>query len=347
MVSYLVVGRGEITDQVLAMIEEAEGGEARVDLFTDSGPALKAAAVKGYNICLVEYSLGRADGFSFLKQIEELYIPLPVVFFIGRSDESKELDVKAAGGAYLFNVDMADAPLLRRLAALIRTYQRTQVFQTRRLKQLSTKLIDSLEEERDRLARELHDSVSQSLVGIKMGLENLQDLLNKGRAKPQLLDGLISMTEFTMTEIESITNNLRPPMLGDLGLISSLKWLKAQVEDSHPEVEIFLSITAVEDGLPEHLKLTIFRVAQEALSNAVRHGRAEHISLSLISNGGLELSISDDGIGFDPAEQPGDPDGWTSMGLVNMRERVVLSRGRFSVESARGEGALIVAVWSD
>jgi PAS domain S-box-containing protein len=193
-------------------------------------------------------------------------------------------------------------------------------------------------EERQRLARELHDSVSQALYGIALGARTARALL--GREGPpdrvaEWLEYVLSLAEAGLTEMRALIFELRPESLETEGLIAALKQQAAALEARH-EIPVHTTL-GEEPDLPLETKEALYRIAQEALHNTVKHARASRADLKLECDArGIALEVSDDGAGFDPR---GDFSG--HLGLKSMRERATRLGGTLRVESAPGEGASI------
>jgi PAS domain S-box-containing protein len=194
-------------------------------------------------------------------------------------------------------------------------------------------------EERQRLARELHDSVSQALYGIALGSRTAHALLDRQDSPERVtewLEYVLSLAEAGLTEMRSLIFELRPESLETEGLIAALKQQAAALEARH-EIPVRTTLLGEESDLPLETKETLYRIAQEALHNTVKHARASRSDLRLACDAlGITLEISDDGAGFDPE---GDFSG--HLGLKSMRERAARLGGTLRVESAPGEGTTI------
>jgi signal transduction histidine kinase len=191
-------------------------------------------------------------------------------------------------------------------------------------------------EERNRLARELHDSVSQALYGIALGARTAHVLGKRDPARLQEpLDYILTLSEAALTEMRALIFDLRPDsLLESEGLISALTRQTALIRARH---NIGVSEAFGDEPLvPIEAKESLYRIAREALHNAVKHARASHIRLRLDCSDGITLAIADDGIGFDPA---GDFPG--HLGLRSMRERVAKLGGSLQIESTPGSGTHI------
>src|ERR1700726_4572951 len=208
-----------------------------------------------------------------------------------------------------------------------------------RLQELSRRLFQVQEDERRHLARELHDQMGQALTAAKLNLQAAQGLEERGLIARKLDDG-IAVLETLLQQARQISLDLRPPLLDDLGLVPALRWyLDQQAQRAGLRIEFFAD-PALERMSPE-TETACFRVAQEALTNVVRHARAQTVSVELHRTPeALHLVVRDDGIGFDvmTVEQQG-----VSLGLLGMRERVTLLGGEMDCKSAPGRGTEIHA----
>lgn len=210
-----------------------------------------------------------------------------------------------------------------------------------RLKRLSAKVLSAQEEERVRVGRELHDSTAQSLGAIKLlvagELARIEELGHgEGSSLPRVLDSIQS----ALGELRHTIMNLRPTMLDDLGLCSALDWLVRETQSLHPELTLTADVDLDESLLDDTIKTVLFRVSQEALTNAVRHSRGTVVRLALEGGeGGVSLEVEDNGIGFSLEAV-----GQQSVGLESMRERVELVGGRLIISTAPGEGTRIWAL---
>jgi two-component system sensor histidine kinase UhpB len=189
------------------------------------------------------------------------------------------------------------------------------------------------EEERTRVARDLHDEVNQSLTGLLLRLEAARE------AAPPELEAEIAATKAlanqAMTELLSLARQLRPTALDDLGLAAAIG---GQVEQlARGEIEAQLAVDGDFSDLGDDAQLVVYRVAQEALNNAARHSDAEHVEVRLrrSEDGGVVLEVTDDGRGFafDESER--------GLGIGGMRERALLVGGELTIESRPGAGTTV------
>src|SRR3984957_19620135 len=207
-----------------------------------------------------------------------------------------------------------------------------------RLQELSRRLFEVQEDERRHLARELHDQMGQALTAAKLNLQAAQRLEERGLIARKLDEG-IAVLETLLQQARQICLDLRPPLLDDLGLVPALRWyLDQQAQRAELRVEFFADPAL--ERVDAAIETACFRVAQEALTNVVRHARAQTVSVELDrAPEVLHLVVRDDGIGFDVATaQQG-----ASLGLLGMRERVTLLGGELDCKSAPGRGTEVHA----
>jgi len=206
-------------------------------------------------------------------------------------------------------------------------------------KQVSKKLIDLLEADRRRIAMELHDHIGQILTALKMDLEWTLDRLAQphDEVKTRLERGREKALQ-AMKEVREIAYTLRPSMLDNLGLVASLENLVHDFEKSH-EVRIHLFTRGIPQKLDSEKRTALYRVAQEAIWNALKHSGARNIFVNLVRRDDLfSLSIEDDGVGFDARAAVSHAEGREKMGLRIIQERVVQVGGELSWESQQGKG---------
>jgi two-component system NarL family sensor kinase len=215
-----------------------------------------------------------------------------------------------------------------------------------RLRAMARQIVMSQEDERARVARDLHDGVSQWLVSVKYVFESALDRARRTEASPELtatLEGGVERLREVLGEVRRISHDLRPALLDDLGLARALEHL---AREWHERSGVAVDTACGDAGeVPEAVATALFRVAQEALGNVERHANAQRVRLALQRHGGtLEFEIADDGRGFDvPATQQSPR---TGLGLTHMRERIESLGGRFSLRSS-ARGTVLAATFPD
>ncbi len=215
-----------------------------------------------------------------------------------------------------------------------------------RLRSLSSRLISAQEEERKRLAGELHDSIGAALGAIKFSLENTLHRMREGKAAPDALEVLVSMTNQTMDEARRIYMDLRPSILDDLGIVVTIGWFARQFQAVYSAIHVDTRIRVEEEDVPEGLKIIIFRIIQEAMNNIAKYSGADRIEVSLVKQDGrIDLTVKDNGKGFDLNSTHTRKDGKGGLGLTSMRERAESLKGALTIETAVGEGTVVRASW--
>jgi signal transduction histidine kinase len=205
---------------------------------------------------------------------------------------------------------------------------------------LAGRLLKAQEEERARIARDLHDDVSQQLAGVAIMLSGLRRLVGRPGAWSDVDRTVTTLQDRTSSLAQSIRNlshELHPSVLQHAGLAATLRRHCADVEELH-HLEVVFTAGDNCDWLSPEVALCLFRVAREAITNAVRHARARQIRVELLTtNEGVELHVVDDGVGFDTNKYAG-----RGLGLRSIDERVRLARGHVTVESRPGHGTNLV-----
>ncbi|MES2127382.1 MAG: cache domain-containing protein [Pseudomonadota bacterium] len=205
-----------------------------------------------------------------------------------------------------------------------------------KLRVLAQRVVESQEEERARLSRDLHDGISQWLVSIKLQIEAGIIRLSGNVAQQQAARASFEHTATQLTdvlaEVRRISHDLRPAILDDLGLAAALDHLAAEFSDNCATPVSFEATPGV-DALPDMANTVLFRIAQEALTNIERHAGAQHITMRLEREGKhVHLTIADDGHGFDPVGVAIHPK--RGIGLRNMMERMEAIGGQLSITSS-------------
>ncbi len=198
------------------------------------------------------------------------------------------------------------------------------------------RLVTAREEERRRLRRDLHDGLGPQLASLTLKLETARNRLGHDPLAQTLLSDLTTRTQATVADIRRLVYALRPPVLDELGLVSALRELTLQHSD---QVAMRLDAPASLPDLPAAVEVAVYRIAQEALTNVVRHAAARHCDLQLTldeSEGLLSLSIQDDGSGLTASRGMG-------VGLTSMRERAEELGGTWTIEQVESGGTRVLA----
>ncbi|MDR7482302.1 MAG: histidine kinase [Armatimonadota bacterium] len=223
---------------------------------------------------------------------------------------------------------------------------------TEQLRRLPGQILRAQEEERRRIARELHDEAAQALTSLLVRLRLLDQASEPAQVRARVRE-LRALTARALDDVRRIAVELRPSVLDDLGLAAALA-AHADEINAAGGMRVTVAATGLDRRLPAEIELALYRIAQEALTNARRHGQATRADVCLRRGpDGVSLEVSDDGIGFDPARAgptrglPATPAAGNGnaggLGLAGMAERIALVGGRLEVRSAPGTGTTITA----
>ncbi len=234
------------------------------------------------------------------------------------------------GGSKFFTVILRDVTERARADAALR--------QSRdELRELSAAAHTVREQERGRVARELHDELGQALSTLKMDVAWLSAGISSGQQSLRdRLSAMDKLLDATVAATRRISSDLRPLLLDDLGLVAAAEWLVENFSE-RSGIACSLSVTEEDLELKDPHASTLYRILQESLTNIARHAQASRVEVRLgLADGALALSVRDDGRGFDPAEARKD-----SFGLRGLRERAYLLGGEVRIDSTEGKGTTV------
>jgi len=199
------------------------------------------------------------------------------------------------------------------------------------------RVVTAQEQERRRLARELHDETGQALTSILLGLRTIEEAEGAEEMKAAVGD-VRELVRSTLQDVRELAVELRPKALDDFGLVAALERLTLNFQEQ-TGISLAFHSTLGSDRLPPEVETALYRIVQESLTNIVKHARAGSVSILVgRKDGAVSVVVEDDGIGFDPARTREE-----GLGLIGMRERVALLGGRLTIESRPGAGTTFVA----
>lgn len=232
-------------------------------------------------------------------------------------------------------VNQRTEELERRHQELSQLYQELHREEIAR-RELLGKVISAQEEERKRIARELHDETTQSLAALVMALDSYLASQASGKLLA-MKDQLVRI----LSGVHQVIFDLRPSLLDDLGLFPALRWY-AEDRLRLQGIQVRFETTGPERRLPSEMEVALFRVIQEAVTNIVKHAEAENVVIGMEFNDSVvQIEVEDDGRGFDVQSIGAAPSEVSGLGLLGMRERVELLGGKFTLESELGKGTRI------
>lgn len=205
-----------------------------------------------------------------------------------------------------------------------------------KLKGFSKGLQSSIEEEKKRIAGELHDGIGQDLLLLKMDLFNNYKSIIEQQGKHAVFKETIDLLEKTILELRIILFNLKPPILDEMGLGPGIATIINKINESGL-IKGSLKITGLDERLDRSLEINVYRIVQEALNNIIKHSKANEFSVQIINkNNRLKILISDNGIGIKKNKE------MNGFGLMSIRNRVESLNGRFNIESFNKSGTLLL-----
>jgi signal transduction histidine kinase len=351
----ILVVDDEMINRVLLSTNLGESGFF-VEMAEDGQQALEMLSARPFDVVLLDLIMPRMDGYQVLAQMkdDDALRRIPVIV-ISSSDEIESVVRCIEMGAtdYLtkpFNPVLLHARLNASLASL---HEERMAILRQQLAQVTA----AQEEERRRIARELHDGVGPALASLNIRLRTARKLLERDHhSVAEEIEELAELAQANIQDIRRLIHDLRPAALDELGLVPALREYVARYrEEQGLEVALALPALSPVEGpesdpstssghrerLPAPLETALFRIAQEALNNVAKHAQAQRVEVAMTrEREGVTLRVADDGRGFDPqAPRPG-----THLGLWSMRERVEQLGGQFEVESAPGAGTTVRAI---
>jgi signal transduction histidine kinase len=311
--------------------------------------ALKSIEKPDHDVCLLDYRLGERNGIDLLYEAIGTNYRIPIIFLTGQGDHEVDMEAMRAGAAdFLAKKEITPSLLDRSIRYAI---EQRRIMETLRESEghcrlLSSQLLSAQETERRNIAREIHDGTGQILAAIRFAAQETLDLIKGGNLQEasSKLETVVAMLKNASEEVRRIQMDLRPAMLDDLGIEVTLNWFVRQFQNVYSAIRIEKRIGVDEDRIPHPLKITLYRIVQEAFNNIAKHSQGDRVVLSLENNdAGIVLTIEDNGQGFDPEEARSRYR--KGMGLSSMKERAELSGGSASVQSAPGKGTTLSFKW--
>lgn len=329
MSDILIIGNEYEDLLLLSATLREKGFGVRVARSAASG--LRAAHAIVPDLVLLDVVLPDQDGFHTCQQLHAApqLTEVPVIFFSVLHDASLKAQAFETGGEdFITKPYHAKEVIVRVQHQLERVRLRQHIRETARLK------------ERQHIARELHDSVNQTLFILNASVESL--LIGKVALPTETQDQLhdiLKLSQSALAEMRTLLYELRPRQIEEAPLHKLLHQL---ADSSRMRFAAELVIVADEGQMPNDIKLGFYRVAQEALNNAAKHARAQHVTILYAKNSGVHrLAVNDDGRGFDVSDSS------LGMGLRAMRERAEELGMSLNVTSTPGLGTQIALVWHE
>jgi two-component system sensor histidine kinase DegS len=289
-------------------------------------------------VAYAAFTFGMAGGLVALGVAMLIMLPRVVIISSSPIDALVEmLAVALVGSLISWMVEVQEREKRLRQKALADLH-RSEV----QLRFYLRQIIGAQEDERKRIARELHDDTAQALVILSRRLDALEGYSEQlPEPVAQSLSELLEFTDSILQGVRRFSQDLRPPVLDDLGLVPALESLTATVPQNGTRVQ-FTALGNRRNLSPE-AELTLFRIAQEALRNVQKHAQASEVLVRVeFGDASVRMTVQDDGKGFQPPEEIGDLATIGRLGLIGMQERVQLLGGTLTLQSEPGQGTTVI-----
>jgi len=293
-----------------------------------------------YDIVLLDLSLPDHTGEPLIHDIINLCRNIPVIVLTGYTDFSFGVKSLSLGiSDYLLKDDLTALSLYKSIIYSVERKKIISALETseKQVRSFANQLNNALEEERARIAREIHDEFGQQLSGLKMSLSSLKKLNSIDGDMETLINVLVADVNISIASVRQIANELRPVLIDKFGLMAAIEWLICEFERKTTVTGKFYG----DINLPElnkMVEINIFRICQEALTNIAKHAKATLVKIEMQKIGNqLIVKIIDNGCGI----KINTLHNTLSMGLLNMKERANLIGASFSISSAAKTGTTI------
>lgn len=293
-----------------------------------------------FDVVLLDLSLPDKTGGALINEIVSICVNTPVIVLTGYDDFAFGVKSLSLGiSDYLLKEELTPLTLYK---SIVYSSERKKIVaelatSEKRARSFAKQLNNVLEEERSRIAREIHDELGQQFSGLKMSLSSLKKLNISESAREEIIDNMINEVNISIQSLRQIANELRPVIIDKLGLFAAIEWLVSGFEKKTGMVcEIYINIQQI--SLDKIQEINIFRICQEAITNIARHAEATKVTI-VIDKIGTELiiKITDNGIGINT----GGIKNSLSMGLLNMNERANFMGAKLNIISQPHSGTTI------
>ena len=334
-------------DDALLMVRELRRVAYDVDFErVDTPEAMTSAlASRTWDLVIADYSMPHFNGIDALELLKESDLDIPFIFVSGAVGEDTAVAAMKSGAH-----DYVMKGNLRRLVpAIERELREAEVRRERKraeeelrrsreqLRALTAYLQSVREEERVKIAREIHDDLGQSLTALKMDLSWLKGRLSEDRSLQQKAETMMDLIDSTIHTVRRIAAEARPAVLDNLGLTAAIEW-QAQDFQKRTGIRCELKRTLNDLQLDQNIATTFFRIFQETLTNVARHAKATELEIGLEEKqNNLILEVKDNGRGITEEQVCGS----NSLGILGMRERAFLLGGELQIRGVPGKGTTV------
>jgi len=324
------------------LVAMLEGQSYQIELAEDGFKALQVLHQLQPDLILLDVMMPGMDGFETCRRIRATppLAEVPIIILTALDDRASLLQGIESGADDFLSKPVDRYELMARVRTILRL-NRYRILQEQRenLREMTERLIAAQEQERQNISRELHDDLGQALTIHMISLRNLQnDLSLPIELLYERLQTLHDQTYDIFIKIRGLAQGLRPPILDALGLKTSMQTYCTEFT-RRTHLPITFEVEDTLPALPDIYNITLYRVLQEALNNILKHADASHVWMDLsVEEDQILLTVQDNGHGFQTEEKQS-----SGMGLSNMRERVTIAGGKFSISSMQKHGTILTA----
>ncbi|BAU54335.1 hybrid sensor histidine kinase/response regulator [Mucilaginibacter gotjawali] len=294
-----------------------------------------------FDVILLDLSLPDRTGISLIYQVISVCADVPVIVLTGYDDFDFGIKSLSLGVSdYLLKDELTSLTLYKSIVYSSERKKITSALEAseKRARNYAKQLNDALEDERLRIAREIHDDLGQQFSGLKMSLSALKRLNGSKSEMEEIIDSMIGDVNTSIHSLRQIANELRPVILDKLGLFAAIEWLVSGFEKKNA-IECHIQITDLMITLDKVQEINVFRICQEAFTNISKHSGASEVEVLIEKRyGELVLRIADNGKGIDETNVQKS----LSMGLINMQERANFIGATLNIDSTPGTGSNII-----
>lgn len=324
------------------LVAVLEGQDYQIEMAKDGFQALKLLESLSVDLILMDIMMPGMDGFEVCRRIRATprLAEVPIIMLTALDDRASLLRGIESGAD-----DFLTKPIDRyELSARVRTITRLNRYHTileqrENLREMAERLISAQEQERQKISRELHDDLGQTLTTHLIALRDLQsDLSVPEEVVSEKLQNLHEQASEIFVKIRRLAHDLRPPVLDALGLKVAMKTYCAEFT-RRTKLPITLEVDESIPELPDIYNITLYRVLQEALTNIIKHAEANHVWADLtLEDETITLTVQDNGHGFIKGKTKSN-----GIGLTGLHERITLAGGKFKVSSSPARGTILLA----
>ena len=340
---------------VKTWLSQVKNGQFSLKWETSYSAALQTLVAEAFDVVLVDYQLGSRSGLELIREAIEQCQNVPFILLTGRGSYEIDLTAMEAGASDYLSKAEITAPLLERSIRyaiaqkraeqdMRRAYEKVEMLVDERTEELieaRRKLIDSVDQERRRLAQEIHDGPIQDLLGITFLM--IGKAVNSG--EQELISSLQGAIGQVVDSLRDVCKELRASSLTPFNLEESIRSHAEEFQHKHPELAISIGGLDSLEGFPERSRLALYRIYQQAMANIAHHACASRVNISLREEPGTALlEVQDNGGGFVVPSCLSDLALKGHFGLVGSSERATAVGGEMQIESRPGQGTLIRAV---